>query len=98
MSRINRPPLSLSRLARHMKKPTREGMIAVVVGSITNDVRLYKVPKLTVAALHVTEKARARILAAGGMLFIFTCIALLGYTSMPNLAVFLRHSHKILKK
>lgn len=69
MSRINRPPLSLSRLARHMKKPTREGMIAVVVGSITNDVRLYTVPKMTVAALHVTEKARARILAAGGTLF-----------------------------
>lgn len=66
MSRINRPPISLSRLARHMKKPTREGLIAVVVGTITNDVRLYKVPKLTVAALHVTEKARARILAAGG--------------------------------
>ncbi|CAH2090842.1 unnamed protein product [Euphydryas editha] len=66
MSRINRAPISLSRLARHMKKPTREGLIAVVVGTITNDVRLYKVPKLTVAALHVTEKARARILAAGG--------------------------------
>lgn len=66
MSRINRAPLSLSRLARHMKRPTREGMIAVVVGSITNDVRLYTVPKMSVAALHVTEKARARILAAGG--------------------------------
>lgn len=66
MSRINRPPISLSRLVRHMKKPTREGLIAVVVGTVTNDVRLYNVPKLTVAALHVTEKARARILAAGG--------------------------------
>lgn len=66
MSRINRPPISLSRLARHMKKPTREGLIAVVVGTVTNDVRLYTVPKMTVAALHVTEKARARILAAGG--------------------------------
>lgn len=49
-----------------MKKPTREGLIAVVVGTVTNDVRLYTVPKMTVAALHVTEKARARILAAGG--------------------------------
>lgn len=74
MSRINRAPLSLSRLARHMKKPTREGMIAVVVGTITNDVRLYKVPKLSVAALHVTEKARARILAAGG---VYCCYYLL---------------------
>ncbi|CAH0584479.1 unnamed protein product [Chrysodeixis includens] len=76
MSRINRPPLSLSRLARHMKKPTREGMIAVVVGSITNDVRLYTVPKMSVAALHVTEKARARILAAGGEILTFDQLAL----------------------
>lgn len=84
MSRINRPPISLSRVARHMKKPTREGLIAVVVGSITNDVRLYKVPKLTVAALHVTEKARARIIAAGGMfccLYLTTLLVFLGYVS-----------------
>lgn len=71
MSRINRPPISLSRVARHMKKPTREGLIGVVVGTITNDVRLYKVPKLTVVALHVTEKARARILDAGGKILCF---------------------------
>ncbi|KAI8426037.1 hypothetical protein MSG28_005006 [Choristoneura fumiferana] len=61
MSRINRPPISLSRVARHMKKPTREGLIAVVVGSITNDVRLYKVPKLTVAALHGRRNAREAV-------------------------------------
>lgn len=71
MSRINRPPISLSRLARHMKKPTREGLIAVVVGTVSNDVRLYTVPKMTVAALHVTEKARARILAAGGKSYLY---------------------------
>lgn len=71
MSRINRPPISLSRVSRHMKRPTREGLIAVVVGTVTNDVRLYKVPKLTIAALHVTEKARARILEAGGLFVYF---------------------------
>merc|ERR1739846_143710 len=38
MSRINRPPLSIARLTRNMKKPGHEGKIAVVVGTITNDV------------------------------------------------------------
>merc|ERR1712083_50422 len=47
MSRINRPPLSLARLVRKMKGE-REGKTAVVIGTITNDVRIFKVPKLTV--------------------------------------------------
>lgn len=90
MSRINRAPISLSRLARHMKKPTREGLIAVVVGTITNDVRLYKVPKLTVAALHVTEKARARILAAGGKNSINNN-SLLGYVAWTYFLYFFKN-------
>lgn len=48
MSRINRPPLSVSRLSRHMKKAGREGKIAVVVGTLTDDPRIFKIPKLTV--------------------------------------------------
>ncbi|XP_063827929.1 protein LSM14 homolog B-A [Ostrinia nubilalis] len=87
MSRINRPPISLSRLARHMKKPTREGLIAVVVGTVTNDVRLYTVPKMTVAALHVTEKARARILAAGGEILTFDQLALRAPTGRKTVLV-----------
>ena len=42
----------------------QEGKIAVLVGTITDDVRLLEVPKLRVAALRVTETARARILKA----------------------------------
>ena len=38
----------------------------VVVGAVTDDVRLLEVPKLTVAALRFTETARARITKAGG--------------------------------
>ena len=39
----------------------------VVVGTITDDIRLLKVPeKLTIAALHFTATARARIEKAGG--------------------------------
>ena len=64
MSRINRPPLSLSKLAAFMEG--KEGKVAVIVGTITDDVRFYDVPKIRVAALRVTETARARIVAAGG--------------------------------
>lgn len=38
----------------------------MVIGTVTDDQRLLEVPKLTVAALKVTENARARILKAGG--------------------------------
>lgn len=40
--------------------------IVVIVGSVTDDHRLYEVPKMTVAALRFTETARARITKAGG--------------------------------
>ncbi|KAJ3073599.1 60S ribosomal protein L18 [Podochytrium sp. JEL0797] len=74
MSRINRPPLSVSRIARYLKN--NEGKTAVVVGTITDDIRLLEVPKLSVAALRVTESARARILAAGGEILTFDQLAL----------------------
>merc|ERR1712019_132694 len=62
MSRRNRQPLSLSRLSSNAK----EGKTSVVVGTVTNDIRLHNVPKLKLAALRVTEAARKRITAAGG--------------------------------
>lgn len=40
----------------------QDGKIAVLVGTITDDTRLYECPKLRVCALRVTETARARIL------------------------------------
>ena len=49
MSKSNRPPVSLARLVRNMKKQGRENKIAVIVGTITNDLRLFKVPKMTVS-------------------------------------------------
>merc|ERR1711862_791106 len=76
MSKINRPPMSLARLARNMKKQGREGKTAVVIGTVTNDLRIFKVPKMTVAALHVTEKARERILKAGGEVMTLDQLAL----------------------
>ncbi|MCJ1477879.1 hypothetical protein MMC13_006552 [Lambiella insularis] len=70
MSRINRPPVSISRLVSigaHPKHPTtHEGKTVVVVGTITDDNRLLEVPKISVAALRFTATARARIEKAGG--------------------------------
>ena len=57
MSRINRPPMSISRLAQNMSKGGRDGKTAVVVGSITDDVRMHKVPKLKVR-FHYHNQAR----------------------------------------
>ncbi|RNA14966.1 60S ribosomal L18 [Brachionus plicatilis] len=76
MSKTNRPPVSMARLVRKMSQKDRQGKTAVVVGTITNDVRLFEVPKLSVVALHVTEQARARILKAGGEILTFDQLAL----------------------
>ena len=74
MSSNNRPPMGLGRVVRYMKG--KEGKIAVIVGKITDDARLLKVPKLTVCALTFTEGARARILKAGGECLTFDQLAL----------------------
>merc|ERR1711988_1955091 len=76
MSRINRPPLSIARLVRKMSRAGREGKTAVVVGTVTNDLRILEIPKLRLCALRVTESARARILAAGGEIITFDQLAL----------------------
>jgi large subunit ribosomal protein L18e len=78
MSKINRAPLSLSKLATFMEG--KDGKIAVLVGTITDDVRLLEVPKLRVCALRVTETARARILKAGGEILTFDQLALISPT------------------
>ena len=70
MSRINRPPMSLSRIASvAANKQTAEmhaGKTVVLIGAVTDDNRLLTVPKLSIAALRFTATARARIEAVGG--------------------------------
>mmetsp|Transcript_5526 Transcript_5526/g.14360 ORF Transcript_5526/g.14360 Transcript_5526/m.14360 type:complete len:188 (-) Transcript_5526:192-755(-) len=78
MSKINRPPLSLSKLAKFMEG--KESKIAVLVGTITDDVRMYEVPKLRVCALRFTKTARQRILKAGGECLTFDQLALIAPT------------------
>jgi len=74
MSRMNRPPLSISKLARFMRE--KEGKIAVIVGTVTDDVRLFDLPKLSICALRFTAGARARVLKAGGECLTFDQLAL----------------------
>lgn len=89
-SRLNRYPISISRIARHLAKDNvavAEGKtkynsrIIAVVGSVTNDTRLLNVPQgLRVAALKFTQTARNRIVAAGGEALTFDQLAQLAPT------------------
>jgi len=47
-SRTNRPPLSLSKLIKHLG--SKADRTAVVVGTVTEDIRVLDMPKLNVAA------------------------------------------------
>ncbi len=55
MTRVNRPPVSLSKIYKLMSQPGREKRIAVIVGTVVNDNRLYNVPKLTVILSSITS-------------------------------------------
>ncbi|KAL0318692.1 UNVERIFIED_CONTAM: 60S ribosomal protein L18-2 [Sesamum angustifolium] len=73
MSRVNRPPLSLSQLIKLMNG--KEDKIAVLVGSVTDDTSAHDIPALKVTALRFTETARARIEKAGGECLTFDQLA-----------------------
>ncbi|XP_014243408.1 60S ribosomal protein L18 [Cimex lectularius] len=75
MSRVNRPPISLSRVARFMKKPGRADKIAVVVGTVVDDPRLTNLPKLKICALRMTEAARNRVFKNQGTFVSFDELA-----------------------
>ncbi|SCU97426.1 LAME_0F19636g1_1 [Lachancea meyersii CBS 8951] len=66
LSKINRPPVSVSRIAKALGQSGAGNKTIVVVGTVTEDSRIYEFPKATVAALRFTAGARARILKAGG--------------------------------
>lgn len=48
----------------------------MIVGTVTDDKRIYEVPAMKVAALRFTETARARIINAGGECLTFDQLAL----------------------
>ncbi len=47
-----------------------------VVGTVTDDIRLLDCPKLRICALKFTEKARTRIIQAGGLATTFDQLAI----------------------
>ncbi|KDQ08824.1 hypothetical protein BOTBODRAFT_37519 [Botryobasidium botryosum FD-172 SS1] len=66
LSKINRPPISLSRITKEVESRAATDKIVVVVATVTDDIRLATVPKLTIAALRFTRASKERIVAAGG--------------------------------
>ncbi|KAF2877910.1 ribosomal protein L18e/L15P [Massariosphaeria phaeospora] len=70
MSKINRPPVSLSKIiataANKQSAKAHEGKTIVIIGTVTDDNRLLELPKLSIAALRITASARARVEKAGG--------------------------------
>lgn len=67
MSKVNRPPLSISRIVKETRGSNPDGSkTVVVVGTILDDERLPVVPKLSIAALRFTRSAKERIESVGG--------------------------------
>ena len=98
MSRTNRPPMSIAQLKKFMDKKEAGDKIAVVVGSVTDDVRMYEVPKMTVCALRFSETARARITKAGGECLTFDQLALRAPTGENTLLLRGAKSHREVAK
>ncbi|XP_010559184.1 PREDICTED: 60S ribosomal protein L18-2-like [Tarenaya hassleriana] len=87
MSKVNKPPLSLSRLIRYMQG--KKDKIGVIVGTVTDDARVYEVPALKITALRFTERARARIEKAGGECLTFDQLALRAPLGQNTVYIFL---------
>lgn len=66
LSKTNKPPVSVSQIARSINTKGAAGKTIVVVGTVTDDKRLFEFPKATVAALRFTAGAKATIAKAGG--------------------------------
>ena len=89
-SRLNRYPLSVSRIVRHLStdrtavpegKTKFNSRIVAIVGTVTNDIRLLNLPEgLRICALRFTQAARARIQAAKGTALTFDQLAQLAPT------------------
>eukprot|EP01015_Nassula_variabilis_P015591 TRINITY_DN232_c0_g1_i11.p1 TRINITY_DN232_c0_g1~~TRINITY_DN232_c0_g1_i11.p1 ORF type:complete len:200 (+),score=59.71 TRINITY_DN232_c0_g1_i11:67-666(+) len=94
-TRTTRYPVSLSRLSKHMRN--NNDKIAVVVGSILNDERNLEIPKLSVCALRFSERARERILAAGGQCLTFDQLALRAPTGTNTFLIRGARSREALK-
>jgi large subunit ribosomal protein L18e len=82
-SRVNRAPVSLSRIVKYAQKKYVQEMetngqevVFAVIGTVTEDQRILDLPALRVCALRFTEKARERITAAKGRCITFDQLAI----------------------
>ncbi|MCQ2816637.1 MAG: 60S ribosomal protein L18 [archaeon] len=82
-SRVNRTPVSLSRIARYAQKESikkmeenKQEVIFAVIGTVTDDLRLLEVPQLRICALKFSEKAREKIINAKGKCITFDQLAI----------------------
>lgn len=93
MSKINKPPVSVSRviyLTKNIGGVAEKGATpktVVVVGPVTDDNRVLELPKLSIAALRFTNTARARIEAAGGECLTLDQLALRAPTGSNTLLI-----------
>nr|XP_060623044.1 large ribosomal subunit protein eL18-like [Anolis sagrei ordinatus] len=60
----------------YLTEAGRENKTAVVVGTVTDDIRIQEIPKLKICALRVTKVARTRILKSGGQIMTFDQLAM----------------------
>ncbi|ESX01895.1 hypothetical protein KL918_004868 [Ogataea parapolymorpha] len=87
LSKINRPPVSVARIARALRQPGASDKIVVVVGTVTDDSRVLEFPKATVAALRFTAGAKATILKNGGETLTLDQLALRAPTGSNTLTI-----------
>lgn len=71
MSKINRPPISIAKISHLMKKPGRQGRIAVVVGTVTDDQRIFEIPKNLKVSIMLEPFLMLKIFSYKMLLFNF---------------------------
>ena len=91
-SRVNRYPMSISKLTKLADSEEKRSKILVVVGNVLNDERFLVVPKMTVCALRFSEDARKRIISAGGKVLTFDQLAKVA--PLGENTLLLRGAHK----
>jgi len=79
-SRVSKAPVSLSKLNKYAEKAKKNNkgkdLVLAIVGTVTNDLRQTELTAMNVCALRFTEKARQRIVQAGGQCLTFDQLAI----------------------
>ncbi|CEF65151.1 60S ribosomal protein L18 [Strongyloides ratti] len=87
MSRINRAPISVSKITKFVKREGNEGKIVVTCSPVVNDPRIVEIPKMRIVTTKITRAARARVIKAGGEVLTFDQLAVIAPTGKNTLLV-----------